>query len=366
MKNIFAALTVLMKPLSPIYLSLSRFRILSRSYSLKFLFIAFLGIHIPLIGIILYLLFGPAQLQPLPIFLIVLALTLAATAVTLFLLNGLLYPLMQSKMALERYLDERKLPDLPQQYTDEAGILMKKVQQTIMALNTMLEEKRDLAALLSHDLKQPLSIIGTTADAISTTSDPETIRKFSGNISKMVKDQFSLMEDVLELLKYDVIDNSKDQHTTLPVENFMEDVIDGAQMQASLKNITIQCHFDYDGLITVNMELFRQVIKNLLHNAIKFSYRGGTIQLQVQQEGDDVQISVIDSGKGFRPEIKEKLFQRFTSEGQKGTADEPSTGIGLHICKKIVELHHGSIDAASKGPETGARFTVKIPAELAA
>ena len=350
------------KPATPIYLSLSRYRVLAKSYSLKFLFIAFLGIHIPLIGIILYLLFGPAHLQAIPIFLLVLLLTLVATGATLYMLNGLLYPLMQSKKALERYLDDRSLPELPQNYPDEAGILMQKVQQTILALNGMLEEKRDLASLLSHDLKQPLSVIGTTAEAIGTTDDPAMIRKFSGNISKMVKDQFSLLEDVLELLKYDSMASSENQNTTLPVENFIEDAIESARIQAALKNIRIETRFAFDGLITVNMELFRQVVRNLVHNAIKFSYRDSAIFVDVEEKGSVVQIRISDTGKGFRPEISEKLFSRFTPEGQKGTENEPSTGIGLSICKRIVELHKGTIEGSSKGPDTGATFTVSIPA----
>lgn len=350
---------------SSVYPALSRISLLSRSYALKFLFIAFIGIHIPLIGIILYLLFGPSHLQPLPIFLIVLVLTLLATAATLYMLNGLLTPLMKSKKALENYLEKRMLPNLPQHHSDEAGVLMQKVQQTIMALNNMLEEKQDLASLLSHDLKQPLSAIGASAEALAASTDVTHTHKFAANINKLVKEQFTLLEDVLELLKYDAIINNEEHQTTLPIESIIEDVVTTANVQAGFKNISIQTNFDYDGLIKVNMDLFRQAIKNILHNAVKFSYIDSTIYLNVLSKNGHIKISITDSGKGFNPEVKQKLFQRFTKEGQIGTNNEPSTGIGLHLCKKIIELHNGFVDAHSNGPDTGATFTISLPALIA-
>lgn len=353
----------IMKIHNPVYVSLSRLKIVSGSYPLKFLFIAFLGIHIPLIGIILYLLFGPARLEPLPVFLLALVLTLLATAGTLYLLNGLLYPLKQSKKALEEYLDKKVLPGLPVHYKDEAGILMQKVQITIMALNTMLEEKRDLASLLSHDLKQPLAVIGTASEAIQNTTDTAATQKLAGTINRMVKEQFTLLEDVLQLLKYDVLASSGDQLTVVPVESLVDDLMETSQVQAGTKNITIETDMQFDGLISVNLELFRQVLKNILHNAVKFSHPGGRIGLQVRQQGDRILFSIKDQGLGFDPRIAPALFQPFTRQGQTGTNGEPSTGVGLHLCKKIIDLHGGRIEAYSAGAGTGATFTIELPYE---
>jgi signal transduction histidine kinase len=350
-----------MKPTLSVYERLCHIKWLSKSYSLKFLFIAFLGIHIPLIGIICYLLMGPAQLKPLPVFLIVLVLTLVATALTLYLLNGLLFPLKQSKLALENYLGKQELPTLPQEYIDEAGILMNKLQDSLLSLDTMIQEKRDLASLLSHDLKQPLAVISNTAEAIALTTDPAQLQKFSTNLKKMATDQIQMLEGVLQMLNFDMRSSQEDQLTTVPIEALLNDVVEGVAMQAELKAIRIEPRYHFDGLVPVHLELFPQVVKNILHNAIKFSYPGAIINVEVTQENDWLKIAITDKGKGFSEEQGKLLFDRFTKAGQKGTEGEASTGIGLHICQKMINMQGGKIAAYSAGPEMGATFTISIP-----
>ncbi len=141
-----------------IYKRLNGITFLSKSYTFKFLFIAFLGIHIPLIGLIFFIIFKPTSISGGSIFILTLLLTLGASALTLLVLNSLLAPLKASKSALVAYLKERKLPDLPTNFQDEAGILMQKVQETIIKLNGLLEEKKDLIGLLSHDLRTPFGL----------------------------------------------------------------------------------------------------------------------------------------------------------------------------------------------------------------
>jgi len=350
-----------MKTKLSVYERLCQVKWLSKSYTLKFLFIAFLGIHIPLIGIIFYLLVGPANLQPLPVFLIVLVLTLVATALTLYLLNGLLFPLKQSKLALENYLNKQQLPKLPQSYSDEAGILMDKLQVSLLSLDNMIQEKRDLASLLSHDLKQPLAIIGNTAEAIALTTDPIKLQKFSANLKKMASDQIQMLDGILQVLNLDMHVTKEEQLTIVPIESVLNDVVESVVLQADLKGVKIETAYKYDGLAYVQLEIFPQMVKNILHNAIKFSYPGSTIKLQVYQEKNWLNIAIIDKGKGFTEEQAKQLFDRFAKAGQKGTNGEASTGIGLHICQKMISLQGGTITAYSEGPEKGATFTIRIP-----
>lgn len=143
------------------YERLSALKPLSKSYTFKFLFIAFLGIHIPLIGLIVFTLFKPDGLDKLSVIGITLVLTLAATGITLFTLNGLLMPLRHSRRALQDYRYQRILPNLPTHYPDEAGQLMHNIQFTLTELNDLLEEKKDLTSLLSHDLRIPLRNVKT-------------------------------------------------------------------------------------------------------------------------------------------------------------------------------------------------------------
>lgn len=115
-----------------IYKRLNEIKFLSKSYTFKFLFIAFLGIHIPLIGLIFFIIFKPASISGVSIFVLTLLLILGASALTLIVLNSLLAPSKASKSALVQYLTERKLPDSPTDFHHEAGILMQKVQETVV------------------------------------------------------------------------------------------------------------------------------------------------------------------------------------------------------------------------------------------
>ena len=115
--------------MAKVYNKLHAVKFLKKSYSLKFLFISFIGIHIPLIGIIIFLLSTDAGLEKSTLIIITLILTLVATASTLFILNSLIKPLIYSKNALQDYISEKKLPNLPTHYKDEVGVLMQLIQQ---------------------------------------------------------------------------------------------------------------------------------------------------------------------------------------------------------------------------------------------
>jgi len=143
--------------MSSIYQGLSNWPFIKKSYPAKFMVLAFIGIHIPLIILSVCIVFNVFNFSKLSAVLVVLAATLVATIIALYTFYQLLVPLHDSKKALENYLNNKELPKLPEQYTDEAGILMKEIQHTITALDTLIEEKKDVAALLSHDLRTPLT-----------------------------------------------------------------------------------------------------------------------------------------------------------------------------------------------------------------
>jgi signal transduction histidine kinase len=103
-----------------------------------------------------------------------------------------------------------------------------------------------------------------------------------------------------------------------------------------------------------------RVVSNLISNAIKFSPVGETIHLKCISEASHVQISVADHGIGIPDEIKDKVFNMFTEAKRSGTIGEKSFGLGLSICKQIIEKHHGKIWFESK-PGNGTTFYIKLP-----
>lgn len=345
-----------------IYHSLSNVKPLAKSYTFKFLFVAFLGIHIPLIGLIVFIVFKPQALSPGTLFLITLGLTLGATGITLFILNKLLEPLSACKAALENYLTSRTIPDLPKSYTDEAGILMREVQETVNSLDMLLEEKKDLIGLLSHDLRTPLAtilLIGKQLEREPEMKD-EQRRRLATMITESTSEQLRLFKRILELLRNDDIHKLHLQLAEVKVLDVLHASLQDLQMQAEQKNLQIHVNCGKNQCIQADSVLISQVIKNLLNNAIKFSHPGTDIDVQVAQQGDRTSISVADKGLGFEPEEADKLFQRFTDKRKLGTANEASTGMGLYLSSKIVKAHNGSIKAKSAGVNQGATFVVEL------
>lgn len=345
----------------PIYDKLSRIGFLSRSYSFKFLFVAFLGIHVPLIGLIIFVLFASHMASVSTILLTTLLLTLGATAATLLILNGLLSPLRECQQTLKNYLHENALPQLPLIYYDEAGQLMQHIQITITELNSVLEEKKDLTALLSHDLRIPLRNVQTFADLLQRRDvTVEEAKEIAAGISESAREQQQLLETILEILRMDYLFKDKGMLQLVSPEELISEVTAAIKSMADEKEITVITEILHNGKIEVHPELFKQVMKNLVCNAIKFSHTGSEIKVIVRRDGHKTVIDVKDQGIGFTEEIGKKLFERFTSAGRKGTAGEQTTGLGLYLSRKIVRHQHGEIEAYSAGPDKGARFSISF------
>jgi signal transduction histidine kinase len=109
----------------------------------------------------------------------------------------------------------------------------------------------------------------------------------------------------------------------------------------------------------------REAIDNLVSNAIKYTPLGGRMELSMSVENGGIAISVKDEGPGLSQEDMSRLFGRFQRLSAKPTGGESSTGLGLSIVKRIVELHGGTVGAESAGPSQGATFTIRLPATSA-
>lgn len=344
-----------------IYHSLSQIKPLSK-YSYKFLFIAFLGIHIPLIGIIFYILLGNhGQLSQGQVILWVLIFTLIATGITLYILNHLLVPLTLSKNALEKYVRTRELPNLPVTYKDEAGVLMQKVQSTLMTMDEFVQAKSDMIDLISHDLRSPINRnLGLVELAISENKDPE-IEDYMKMIQKETQKQIDLLGFLLEQLRREEIEIIEDQKEIISLNDLIQQKLETLDGTIAQKNLDIQLEISKGLSVKVEPELFGQVLQNLIHNACKFSNPDQKITISAGFELDFVKIQVKDSGVGFSPSASERLFKRFTEMGRKGTLGEESTGIGLYLSRRIVERHSGSLKGFSEGKNLGATFEIRIP-----
>jgi signal transduction histidine kinase len=146
------------------------------------------------------------------------------------------------------------------------------------------------------------------------------------------------------------------------VAALVSEVANANQPSASNKQQTITVSAPPNFVTMCDADRMREAIDNLVSNAIKYSPIGGKIAVVVSHEQDTTVIRIADEGAGLSPEDLGRLFGRFQRLSAKPTAGESSTGLGLSIVKRIIDMHGGQVTANSAGPGQGSTFTVVLPA----
>lgn len=345
-----------------LYKRLSRVGFLQNSYAFKFLFIAFLGIHIPLIGILFFVLFAPHSTSPVTMLIFTLLMTLVATGITLLVLKRLITPIELASDALNNYRNYRTMPLLPIEYKDEAGLLMRNILETIQDNEKYINEKQDLTYLLSHDLRTFTGNSKSLAELILKEDASPSIKQYAELIYQSTSQQLHFIENFIRLLKaQDEITKGVPEWHSINFQNIQTSVEQQVKQQLVLKNISLVSEVEViEKQLLISPELLVRVLVNLIDNAIKFSFPDSEIMVRYYLKKERLVITINDQGMGFDLEQSDALFQKFTSHKKKGTANEPSTGIGLYLCKTIVERYKGRLMAASEGANKGATFTIRF------
>lgn len=349
-----------------IYRFLSRLR-WPKSYLGKFLLTAFLGVHVPLIAVVIYVAVSSYEWNTaVPVLIVALVATLTGTIVTQYVQGRLLAPVLTTSDALEEYVQRRTLPELPPEFKDEAGLLMSNAQVCITHLDGLLRLKNDLLGILSHDARLPISNTSLASSICmdildQPQPDMEELRFMIGKIRDAADQQATLMNSILMLARADTGSISLQREEVAP-ENLLRQAAENVRLQADGKGITLTV----DDQIPPGMRMMldaaktEQVLNNLLTNAIKFTPRGGTITLGGRADAGRVEFTVRDTGIGMDPQTQAQLFTPFTKARRSGTANEKGTGLGLWICKTFIELQGGSI-AVEGSVGTGTLMRVSLP-----
>jgi signal transduction histidine kinase len=225
--------------------------------------------------------------------------------------------------------------------------------------------KNEILGTVAHDLKNPLGVIigrtemlteliGATASKESITAQVEHIRDATRRLTSMVDHLISdAMADAFDItIRREPVD----------LGALVNEVAESNRPLASNKQQVIDVTAPEECSATCDADRMREAIDNLISNAIKYSPIGGRIEVLVALENDAIVIRVNDQGAGLLPEDLGRLFGRFQRLSAKPTAGESSTGLGLSIVKRIVDMHGGNINAFSGGPGRGATFTITLPA----
>jgi signal transduction histidine kinase len=345
-----------------LYHRLSQISFLKKSYAFKFLFVAFIGIHIPLIGSLFFVLYFKHDISPTSIMVFSLSMTLLATLVTLLVLNRLIKPIEIASKALDDYRNHRKLSLLPTDYEDEAGLLLCNIQESIFEAESFINEKQDLIYMLSHDLKNFAGNPQGLAKLIISEHPSESVTSLAELICESTNLQFRYIENFIKLLnEQDRVVKSLQEAKTILFPNILPFINEQVEQRLLDKNIKLSLNLELvETKLRIDEGLLIQVIVNLISNAVKFSYFDSEIKVRIYSEKSTFIITVIDKGIGFNKDQIDELFKKFTKMSRLGTANESSTGIGLYLCKKIIERNKGRLMAISEGKNKGAEFRIEF------
>jgi signal transduction histidine kinase/CheY-like chemotaxis protein len=225
--------------------------------------------------------------------------------------------------------------------------------------------KDDFVAMVSHELRTPLTaILGWTELLLETQKDPEALRGLEV-IGRNTRVQTQLISDLLDISRI-VSGKLLLEVQSVDLVSVIELATDTVRLAASARGITIRKRLDTRAAAMVgDPARLQQVIWNLLSNAIKFTSRGGTIEIEMRPVSSRVEIAISDNGIGIRPELIDRVFERFHQQEGPTTRRHGGLGLGLAIVKHLVELHGGTVWAESEGEGKGAKFTISLPIAFA-
>ncbi len=226
--------------------------------------------------------------------------------------------------------------------------------------------KSEILGTVAHDLKNPLSVIVGRTDMLMRLVDsgPFFAERVQTNIEQIRVAADRLTEMVDSLLS-DAMADALDitiRREPADLAALVKEVAEANQPLAARKQQSIRLSAPPTCPTACDADRMREAIDNLLSNAIKYSPIGGNIDVALEQQGDKTVLRVKDEGAGLAPDDIARLFGRFQRLSARPTGGESSTGLGLSIVKRIVDLHGGGISAESPGPGQGTTFTVTLPA----
>lgn len=226
--------------------------------------------------------------------------------------------------------------------------------------------KDEFVSLASHELRTPLTAIRSYIWMMMSGKGGEVSDKQKYYLDRTYSSANRLIRLVNDMLNISRIESGRMAvaFSRTSIQKIIDDVI--VEIQPKIDELGIVFTRDIPDEIPdviADVDKIKEVLINLLGNAMKFTSRGGTITLSVQSSDQWVRVLVTDSGIGFQPEDAQKLFRKFSTLAQPSaqTQNYQSTGLGLYISKSIIDMHTGTLRASSEGVGKGATFEFTVP-----
>lgn len=229
-------------------------------------------------------------------------------------------------------------------------------------LKKLIHQKDIFLSIIAHDLKSPLSsIYGLSTllvESLDEHADDQTAN-FASYIQRSSAKTIDLLNNLIIWIKSQT-GKLQFEFTELNINDVVNEVLATYQDTARAKNI--QIYNNVPGVILAHgdAQTLQTVLRNLIFNAIKFTHPGGEININALQQEDSIQVSVSDNGIGISAKMQEDIFKLHKNTGREGTAGEASTGLGLLLCKELMEMNRGAIGLESVEGK-GSRFFFTLP-----
>ncbi len=238
----------------------------------------------------------------------------------------------------------------------------KSLQEKTDSLEEMIKTKDKLFSIIAHDLKAPFNSILGLSDILQEDDDKNDIEHFkylAKHIHTSAKNTLNLLENLLSWAKMQTGQMNFNPET-LHLQDIVNNVADIVNASAKIKNISIQQSINNDIQIFADKNMLKSILYNLVSNAIKFTHKNGTVNIEAEQTNTSTQIKISDNGVGISPKDQATLFSLSSGISTQGTEREKGSGLGLILCKEFIDKHKGQIYVESEEGK-GTTFTIELP-----
>jgi PAS domain S-box-containing protein len=244
----------------------------------------------------------------------------------------------------------------------ERTVLLAAAQSARAEADSANVVKDEFLAILSHELRTPLtSILGWSHLLTDGKLDKQQTARAIETIARNARAQGRLIDELLDISRILTGKLSLDLRA-VNLAPLIQAVVDDVRPAADAKSISLKAPFNSEiGPISGDPDRLQQIIWNLLTNAIKFTPKGGDVEVRLERNDLHVLIIVNDSGQGIAAELLPHIFERFRQGDSSNTRSNGGLGLGLSIVRQLVELHRGTVTAESPGENAGSTFTVMLP-----
>src|SRR6185437_383682 len=237
----------------------------------------------------------------------------------------------------ERRQAEAQMRALQENYMEE----LESRQREAERLNVL---KSELLASMSHELRTPLHTIMGFSELLGEEAGSlnDKQMRYLQHIREDSQHLLGLINDVLDLSRIEAGAISlRIEHISLA--DAVSDAVNAIRPNAAMKSLALESHDIFNGRVAVDPMRIKEVLYNVLGNAVKFTPQGGKITVQTEEDGRFVRVTIADTGIGIPSDQLEQVFEKFYQVGYATSGVREGTGLGLAICKRLIEMHGGSI-----------------------